>query len=218
MMHKKATVAALVLALAATPLAACGGQQTSGNAGSSATNQTAIDPSTWKTLGDSFALGVEARSAGWDDNHYVSVFKIGDSYFRVVAKMDKETSEKLDAVDYSKEDAEEKAQEVLSNLVIESAEDLTDELISQDELDTYVGKTGKDLVDAGFTFQDYSVYGEGDTGAGFVKGDFCYLFMFDVSITDDQSTDEGASIMDAKVTEAQYITPADAATDPSKVN
>lgn len=217
-MFKKATAAALVLALAATPLVACGNQQTDSESGASAAQTAAIDPSTWKTLGDSFALGVESRSAGWDDNHYVSVFQIGDSYFRVVAKMDEETSKRLDDVDYSKEDAEQKAQEVLSNLVIESAEDLTDELVSQDELNAYVGKTGKDLVDAGFTFQDYNVYGESDTGAGFVKGDFCYLFMFDVSITDDQTSDEGASVMDAKVTEAQYITAADTATDPSKLS
>ena len=223
----KAVIAALCLALTAMPLAACSGQSATTGAdaagstaqasASSVVQTAALDTSSWKTMGDALAAQTNELSAGWDDDYYVCVFKAGDSVVRVVAKMTPDAKANIDAVDWSKDDASEKTEEALSPLELVSAEDLTSQLISQDELNKLVGKTGQELVNEGWTFQNYYMYGGEQTGATFVKEDLAYSFIFDVSISEDAAEDEGAAMMSAKLAEAEFQNAADAATDPSKV-
>lgn len=210
----------LALALATAPLAACGGQTTQGGeAEPTATEQTqavAVDVSSWKTLGDALACSTgENNTAGWDETHYVAVFDAGDTVVRVVAKMDAETSDKLDALDITKDDYDEKFLELMGGLPLESAEDLASQKLTQDELDAYVGKTGQDLVDDGFAFEAYWMYGGDETAARFAKGYLAYDATFDVTVSDDQTEDDGAAIMDKTIVSMEYAGASQDATDPS---
>lgn len=219
--HTRTVAAMLALALAAAPLAACGGQATQGDeAEPTTTEQTQtmadVDVSSWKTLGDALACDSgENNTAGWDETHYVTVFSAGDTVVRVVAKMDAETSDKLDALDLTKDDYDEKFLELMGGLPLESAEDLGDQKLTQDELDAYVGKTGQDLVDDGFAFESYWMYGGEETGVTYAKGYLAYNATFDVTVADDETEDEGAAVMDKAIVSMEYAGASQDATDPS---
>lgn len=216
---QKAAATALALALAVVPLAGCGGQEATDDGGSTETTsqQAAVDASSWKTMGDALSAQTGMSAAGWNDDYYVTVFQAGDSYFRVVAKMTEDAQKKLDEMDYSKGDPDEQTLDAVGDLTIEQCEDLTDKVIAQDELDTYVGKTGKELVDAGFTFQDYGMYGGDQTGANFTKDGFVYMFTFDATVSDDATDDEGAAVMDSKASEVELNGFSDDLTNPDMV-
>lgn len=209
----------VTLAIAAASLVGCAGQQTAGDAASvDQTSQAAsVDSSAWKTLGDALVAQTSSMESGWDDNYYVNVFEAGASYYRVVAKMDAEASKRMDEVDWIADDVDWQIQDAVGGLPLVSVEDITDERLSQEELDGLVGKTGQELVDAGFVFQDYYMYGGEETGANFAKGPFCYMLTFGTSIAEKDTSDEGASVMGAKVTEAELSGAADGAADPTKV-
>ena len=212
---RKATALTLALALAACPLAACGAQASDG---SSATTSTAsTDSSSWKTLGDLFAaMDGGMYSASYGDTSYVGVVKVGDSYYRVTATIDADTNAKIEAVDWEKGDVEEQIRAALSVLAIESIEDFTADVLTQDQLDALKGKTGKELVDEGFTFQDYFLYNGEQTGATFAKGYIAYGITFEVSTPEESTDDGGASVMDAEVVAAEIFAAADSATDPTE--
>ena len=216
----KVVVAALALALAIA-LTACGGQQGSSSSDSSDTGQaTTVDYASWKTLGDVFAAETSVRSAGWDDNYYVCMIQVDDSHFRIIAKMDDEANKNLEAVDWGQdsEKVDKALDDAVAHLPLQSVEDVTGKLLSQDELDELVGKTGKELEEAGFVFQSYSMYGGEQTAADFAKDYFAYSFTFDVIVREDATEDGGASVADVKVVSAEFANAADEATDPSKVS
>lgn len=222
----RTTVAAmLALTLSAMPLAACGGQASQGGAPEpDATEQTQtadMDISSWKTLGDALAYDTEdTHSSSWDEEHYITVFSTSDgSVIRVVAKMDADTYAKLDKLNMTDDDYDEKFLQVMGGLELESAEDLTADKLTQDQLDAYVGKTGKDLVSDGFTFDNYWMYGGDETGAKMAKGNFAYNVTFDVTVDEDKadSDEDGAAIMDATIEFMDYSGASDEALDLSKV-
>ncbi len=216
----KAVIAALCLALSAAPLAACSSQKAddAADGGSSApAAQETIDISSWKTLGDALDVQTESMSAGWDENYYVCVFKAGDSLVHIVAKMDPDAKARMDEVDWTSEDADDQVKEAIGNIELVSAEDITDQVLSQDELDKLVGKTGQDLVDEGWTFANYFMYGGEETAATFENGVLAYSFTFDVTTPEEATEDGGASVMGATITEAEFQGAADSAMDPTSV-
>lgn len=217
---KRSVAAMLCLALAAGPLAACSGQQTAQSG--AATEQAVVDPSSWKTIGDVFALldthEDAQRAAGYDSNYYVCAFNVGDSYYRVVAKMEPQVDEKINNADWSRDDVPDQIDEAVRTLVVESATDITGDVVSQAELDKLVGKTGKQLVDAGFAFDMYEMMGENQTQATFSKGYFSYTFTFDIGVPEDKDQDEGASIMGAATTGVELYGVSNDASDPTKVS
>ena len=156
-------------------------------------------------------------SSVWDDNHYVEVFDGGEQTFRVVAKMDADTYKKTNELDASMEDYEEQFAEAVAGLELESAEDLTGDKLSQEEIDALIGKTGQDLLDAGFTFESYYMYGGDETGVTMAKGYLAYNVTFDVNVPEDKTEDEGASIKDATITEIEFAGGSESAVDPAKV-
>ena len=209
------TAAAVVLATAlAVPLASCTGQ-TSG-AGDDATAAASADSSGWETVGDALSQS-DSKSAGWGDEYYVAVVEVGDSVYRVVAQMDEDATQKVDAVDWSRDDVSEQLDEAVSALSITKLEDLTADKLSADELEALVGKTGSELVDEGFVFQDYYMYGGEETGANFCKGYLAYMVTFDVMTSEDATEDGGASVMDGHVTSIECAGGSNSATDPSLV-
>ena len=218
----KALSGICTIALSAVLLSACSGQPAASDSGSGASPASAgqaasVDVSSWKTLGDALAVQTASMSSGWNDNYYVAVFQGGDSYYRVVAKMDAETDDKIDNVDWTRDDADKQIAEAAGGLPLVSAEDVTGELLGQAELDALVGKTGQELIDDGWTFDRYLMYGGDQTAAGFVKGYFCYSFTFDTTVPEGKTEDGGASVMGVSAVSAEFYGAADSATDPEHV-
>lgn len=208
-------IAALVLALATVFLSACGSQSaSSGGATAASSDQAAaIDTSSWTTVGDALAEQTESVSSTWDDKHYVNVFAIDDSYIRIVADVDEEANKKAEEVDWSAEDPSKQIEEAFANLPLTSAEDITGDKVSQEELDVLVGKTGKELADEGYTFSSYYMYGGDETGVQYDKGYFCYAFTFDVSVPESETEDGGKAVQDATVTAVEFLSASDSAVE-----
>lgn len=206
---------ALVLALALVPLAACGGQTAdNGDATGTEDAATAVDISGWKILADAYAATEESKASGYDDTYYVTVLAGNDRYYRVVAEADTAVLDQTNELDFFAEDYNEQYNAIVGALNIISAEDITDQLIAEND-PAYVGKTGQELIDAGFVFVGYMGYGGDETYGTFDKDSFEYEITFGVSISDD--TDEGAAIMDVPSTAIQMVSASDAATNPELV-
>ena len=135
----------------------------------------------------------------YGEQSFGGVYQIDDSYVRVTAKMTPELYEQTNALDYNDKDYDKKFSELMSGLELESVEDITAGKIPQETLDTYVGKTGKDMVNDGFAFATYFMYGEDETGVAMTNGYYSYDVIFDAKVTEDDTNDEGASIMDATI-------------------
>ena len=211
---------ALACALAVAPLAACTSASTdSGSESGSAEQASGVDTSSWKTLGDALAAATEDPSYAYDENYFIAEIHVNDSVVRVVAKSSQEGIEKTYDLDFAAEDYHEKFDAIVGEFEIVSAEDITSDQLSQAEMDALVGKTGKELVDDGFKFESYVLYGgEGGSAANMGKGYFTYMVSFDGNVSEDQAEDGGEAIMDAKVTEVQLVGMSMDAMDPTLVD
>ena len=212
---KKAAVLAFAMMLACMLLTACGQQESSNpssssSSSSSATEQTetpaaSLDVSGLKTLGDVLAVSSNCQGMAYGEQSFGGVYQIDDSYVRVTAKMTPELYEQTNALDYNDKDYDKKFSELMSGLELEIVEDITADKIPQETLDTYVGKTGKDMVNDGFAFATYFMYGEDETGVAMTNGYYSYDVIFDAKVTEDDTNDEGASIMDATIKSVEQM-------------
>lgn len=223
---KTIVTTALTLCLTALPLSACGGSSDTGGADDAATTEQtatddaageAIDTSSYKTLGDVLAIEAEENEAAWDSSYYVYAFSYNGAPYRAIAEMTSELDEQISELDFLDEDHDEKLLAIIGPLPLKSFENLSDEMLSQEELDALVGKSGKDLIDDGFEFGGYSFYGGAETQAMMVKGLIDYEVTFDGSISGDADSDDSSLIMDLPVTSVSFYGLSDAAIDPMNV-
>ena len=214
---------ALTLCLTALPLAACGGSSDAGGGADSAatTEQTtsdgttgeAVDTSGYKTLGEVLALEVEEEQAAWDSSYYIYAFTLDGVPYRAVAEMTSELDSQISELDFLAEDHDEKLREIIGPLPLKSFENLSTDMLSQDELDALVGQTGKELIDDGFEFAGYSFYGGEQTQATMEKGLLSYEVVFDGSISGDADYDDSSLIMEMPVTSISFHGLSNAALD-----
>ena len=214
-MPGKILALAIGVALSMCMLSACS-QPSSAPESSSTSDAATIDVSGWKTLGDALAAQTESVASGYDENHYISVFKVGDSLVRVVAKSNEEASEKAGGLDFLADDYEKQLVEVVGGLELVSAEDLTPGIPKQEELDGFVGKKGSDLEAAGYEFESYFMTGGDQTGAFYEKGYYALNVTFDTKVAEDagQKDEDGHALKDAVISEVTFAGPSEAATDP----
>lgn len=216
---KKLTAMALALVLSTIPLAACGGQASTGDdaATDQSTQAATIDVSGWKTVGDA-AAGATARStSSWDENYIVSAYDYDGVPVRVVAQMTPEVSEALNGLDIFEEDYEEQFEKTIADLPIVEAQDLSSEMLSQEQIDALIGKKGQDLLNDGFALSCYTVYGGEETGAMMDKGLVSYDVMFEGTVAEPDDSDGGAAIKDMKVNSITFLGASNAAVDPTQV-
>lgn len=196
---------ALAMSLCVLPLAACSGQSDSGSSQGGGGETATLDPSSWTTLGDALANQTELLAAGNNDKTYIIVFAAGDETYRAVAQMKPDTEKALEGLEFFNPDDTQKIVDALSGLELVSAEEISSTRLSDDEIQSYVGKTGQDLVDNGFKFESYFMYGGDQTGASMGNGYYSYEFTFDTQVAEDKTDDEGAAILSAKIVEAQNM-------------
>ena len=91
-------------------------------------------------------------------SYYTFVFYLDDVPYRVSARLDEELTEKFDEIDMldSHEEIEKESVELARTLPIDIEEDLSKYYPDQETLDQYIGKTGKELEDLGFSICGYN--------------------------------------------------------------
>ncbi len=99
--------------------------------------------------------------------------------------MPKDVYEKLYQVDFEKRD--EAIKEFVLPLPVVKLENLNTLIPPQKELNQYVGKTGKELFDEGWTYMYYNVE---DVSAGLYHGPFLYDVLFDANGKKMENTDD----------------------------
>jgi len=159
--------------------------QTSGQEAAPAeTAPVEADPSAWKTVEDVLVLETESKEYGilYGENVYEIMFPYGGSLWQVKADLTEDQIAELDSIDIFDENREEKVLAIVNPLEISSVAELNKMAIPQEELDQLIGKTGQELLDAGWE-QDF--WGYGDNGRIYMRminGKFGYAVYFNEEI------------------------------------
>lgn len=195
---KKIFAFIMVLTLALAVLTACGEEQKDEE---QKEEKATIDLDSLKTMGDAFALEAENDQFGSDDQHFVYVFEIGGTAYRVIADMTKEVQKEMDKLDASKEDFNDKTKEAAASLEISKRENLTDMIPSQEELDKFAGKTGQDLLDDGWTVSGWDI---DENTFTMNKGPFAYTVVIDSKLKESDDFDGDEEIKKLKIKTIKY--------------
>ncbi|MBQ3378879.1 MAG: hypothetical protein IJG50_03330 [Clostridia bacterium] len=176
---KKKLISILLAAIVAVSLCACsGGEQ----------NKAAEDKE-FVTLGDAFAVDSEMWMSGYDDKDYVYVFEYGGKSLRVSAQLSKEKLEAIDAVDFASEEGFDEIEKIVSDLEITKTEDLSAGIPSDEELSAYIGITGAQLEEAGFSENGWSITDD-STEVYYINGLYNYKVTFEQKIDADSLDDD----------------------------
>lgn len=180
-------------------IAGCGGSS-GGNSGAAG----AFDFDSYQTIGELMDLQPESVQWGTSDNDFIYGFEWEGSYYRVRAEMTDEQRDALMNVDYGDEDYEEQQDAIISEFQIVERQELDSMIISQDELDTLAGKTGKELLDEGWaTGYGYNL-SEGEFWM--YNGPFTYAVRFEGDFSDVEDIyDEEEFIQDLVVISAEFM-------------
>ena len=153
---KKYVALILVLMLAMFGMAGCGGSGSSDSSGGSDSGE-AVNVDSLTTIGDVIAMEPEGLQSAVFENHVVYAFQAGDTYYRVIADISDEDQEKYFNISYEDQDYEAQQNEIVSPLAIAKIENLNEQMLSQEDMDALVGKTGKELQDEGWTFSGHDL-------------------------------------------------------------
>ena len=135
-----------------------------------------FDPSTIKTMGDFYKYKNEELynyQEGYNESKYQVVLEINHTYYRATVDLTNDLYDKIIATDFEKRDAV--VRELIDPLPLVKFENLTEMVPSEEEINKYVGKTGKELFDEGWTYMYYNVE---DMVAGLYHGAYLYDVAF----------------------------------------
>ena len=182
----------LTLILMISVLAGCGqtGEESSGGtdgaAGEPVSGTAAIE--SLATIGDAMALeGAEFRQSSGQDNRFTYVFGLEGTYYRVMAPMTDEEFQAFMDLEFDDPDYDAKLEKVIGPLKIDMWENLNDMIPPQEELDQWVGKTGQELFDAGWTNSGWNL---DDMEFWMDYGPFMYTVVMDGTVENVEDFDE----------------------------
>ena len=191
---KKVISILLAIVLSVTMLAACGNSGNGGNgsgsgsgSGSASGAESAVDEAavieSLSTLGDAMALESSDIQTAVYDGKAIYAFKLGDTFYRARASISPEDEQAYMDIDYMDDDYEEQQKNILSPLVIDQIDNLSLQMLSREELDALVGKTGQDLQDAGWTCSGHNLDG---MEFWMEYGPFVYTVVFDGNVPESE--------------------------------
>lgn len=174
----------------------------------------------WSTLGDAFAAAEMDPDYSYDESCYMALIETGERSVYVAASLNPDIYSKVSEIDIMDDDATKKMEDILAPLPIAFKDDATAKRVPEAELNAFVGKTGQDLVNAGYTFRSYDMYGSNETMASYDRGYWCYSFTFAASVSEGSIEDGGASVLTATITgvDAENVNSSNIAFDPAHVS
>ncbi|MBQ6381183.1 MAG: hypothetical protein IJJ41_06265 [Clostridia bacterium] len=146
---KKLIAIMLVCLCALSALAGCSNKEN--NTDASKDIDAAV--ATLKTLDDIIRLESAQReqTATVNDSIYLYVFSYHDNYYRARATIPADMQAQIDKLDITKEDYTQKELEVLKSLPIAKMENLSANIPAQEEIDKFIGETGTELLNQGWS-------------------------------------------------------------------
>jgi hypothetical protein len=180
------------LMIAACVLTGCGsagggtGEGSDGGAGSG--NAEALSTDTLKTFGDVIALeGKEELQNSVGNGKVVYAFKKDGTYYRIWSEIPKELEQEYIDIDISQEGYEDKQNKLIENVEVGHVENLSEQMLSEEALKALAGKTGKELVAEGWSYQ--GSYNLEVMEVYMDYGPFAYVVTFDGKIEEENSDD-----------------------------
>ncbi len=147
---KKILALILVCVIAATALFGCG--KTAFDEKKNPEGDPVAAIKSFKTMGDVIKRTEDSEyQLSLYDDKLVYAFKLDETFYRVVADLTPETAEALWALDILDDDYDQKYNELTYPLEITTYENLNLLIPEREELDKFIGKTGDDLLNAGWT-------------------------------------------------------------------
>ena len=196
----------LMLMIAVFAFAACGTTE-SGTDNTKPETDTSFADSL-KTMGDVIALDKDGFQSSVGGGKVVYAFKYDDTYYRVTADMPEETQKAYFDIDVLEDGYKEKQEELIAPLEITNVENLSEQILTQEELDALTGKTGQELVDDGWSYAGDIVIGSTQE-VQMQYGPFVYKVVFDGEIegagTDISAIEEATKDMKVKSIEFQSL-------------
>ena len=159
----------------------------------------AADNAEFHTMADVFAYDSDNYASGGD--FYIYVFEKDGIIYRATAKFPPDVSEKVAAIDIFDEQYDAMVREAVAPLEIEKLDNLTEMIPPQEELDALVGKTGQDLLDAGWTIWSYQL---DIMEFGLHHGPFAFTVVFDGELEMTDDFDEYAAIAPLTIKSVTY--------------
>ena len=159
----------------------------------------------FKTIGEAMDAATEYYARGRSTaSVYTLVFDLDGVPYRAASVLDEELQKKFDEMDWAESSEEnDKAREELErSLPITSEEDLSKYYPDQETLDSWIGMTGKELEDAGFSISGFSNDYHGDH-MEVEKGLFTYNVFTNEPFSDDDEADHYAEFKEMTVKEVQ---------------
>ncbi len=114
-----------------------------------------VDLDTVKTLGD--LLGLPEVGTSLTGTTYVYAFEQDGCTWRAICDVPEETAQAIFDLDFDDPDYDKKLSELIAPLPVKVIENLTENIPSQKEADQYIGKTGQELIDDGWTVGFYNL-------------------------------------------------------------
>lgn len=208
---KKLLTLILVLLMAAFTLAACGGSGSESESADADTSEP-VSVESLKTFGDVIALEKEDAQTAVGSGYVVYAFKYGDTYYRVKSAIPAELEQEYIDIDILEDGYEEKQQALISDVEIDEIENLNDQILSSEECDALVGKTGQELQDAGWRFGDGHSLESMEFWANY--GPFTYTVVFDGEVPESEyeTFDDENDTKDMTVKSVEFMSIGDATT------
>ena len=148
-------------------------------------NEIVFERAAELTLGDYLDLEVEGAISNYSETKYVYGYILDGAPVRVTAEMTQEIYDALWNLDYD-DNYEQNYHDLIADLPVLTVEDLSDEMIPQEELDSYIGMKGETLIEAGFELNGYT-YSDEETVFFMNYGLFDYAVEVEEIIDDDDA-------------------------------
>ena len=144
-----------------------------------------VDLDAVKTLGD--LLGLPEVGTSLTGTTYVYAFEQDGSTWRAICDVPEETAQAIFDLDFDDSNYDKKLSELIAPLPVKVIENLTENIPSQKEADQYVGKTGQELIDDGWTVHFYNL---DELQFKMTYGIYSYDITFEGKIKDPDSFNE----------------------------
>lgn len=204
---KRGLTVVLAVLMILSLFAACKKTETAPSVSEEQTAESATELTSLKTIGDLLALeGAEMQGSSSGEKFFVYVFRYNDVYWRALAEMSEETREAYVNIDFFDPDREQKENEILAPLAIYRLDNLNEEILSEDECNAWVGKTGEELLNSGWkTGMGYNLE-ESTFFLAYKSFEYTVVFEGEIPETTDEfgDIDQEAAIRSLKVKSVTY--------------
>ena len=149
----------------------------------------AVDLDTVAKLGD--LLGLPDIGYSLTGTTYVYAFEQDGNTYRAICDVPEETAQAIFDLDFDDPDYDKKQNELIAPLPVKVIENLTEGMPEQEEAEQYIGRTGQELIDDGWSVQFYNLE---EMKFGMNHGVYSYDITFEGNVKDPENFDENTDM------------------------